>query len=83
MVSRYAHAKQYKRMRRSLRKLRTYAGRLIRDIRRKAGNIDEELPVVLARAERIRCQQPKDSQKLYSLHEPEVQCISKGKAHKR
>ena len=82
-VSRYAHAKQFKRMRRPLRKLRTYVGRLIRDIRRKAMNIDEELAVLLDRADRIRRQQPKDAKKLYSLHEPEVQCISKGKAHKR
>jgi IS5 family transposase len=82
-ASRYAHAKQYKRMRRSLRKLRTFVGRLIRDIRRKAGDLDPELATWLERAERIRQQQPHDTHKLYSLHEPEVQCISKGKAHKR
>ena len=36
---RYAHAKQFKRANRSLRKLKTYLGRVIRDIRRKtAGN---------------------------------------------
>lgn len=82
-VSRYAHAKQFKRMRRSLRKLRTYVGRLIRDIRRKATKIDEGLATLLDRADRIRRQQPKDAKKLYSLHEPEVQCISKGKARQR
>ena len=83
MAGRYAHAKQYKRMRRQLRKLRTYVGRLIRDIRRKASTVDEGLAILLARADRVRQQQPHDSHKLYSLHEPEVQCISKGKAHKR
>lgn len=82
-ASRYAHAKQYQRMRRCLRRLRTYVGRLIRDIRRKAGTIDEVLATLLDRAERIRRQQSHDTHKLYSLHEPEVQCISKGKAHKR
>lgn len=82
-VSRYAHARQYQRMRRSLRKLRTYLGRLIRDIRRKAGDADAELTTLLQRADRVRQQQPQDTHKLYSLHEPEVQCISKGKAHKR
>ena len=82
-ASRYAHAKQYKRMRKQLRKLRTYVGRLIRDIQRKAATIDDELATLLSRADRVRQQQPKDSHKLYSLHEPEVQCISKGKAHKR
>jgi IS5 family transposase len=80
---RYAHARQYKRMRRQLRRLRTYVGRLIRDIRRKATTRDDDLTTLLARADRIRQQQPQDSHKLYSLHEPEVQCISKGKAHKR
>jgi len=82
-VSRYAHARQFKRMQRSLRKLRTYVGRLIRDIRRKASDPDEALATLLARADRVRQQQPHDTHKLYSLHEPEVQCISKGKAHKR
>ena len=82
-AGRYAHAKQFKRMRRCVRKLRTYVGRMIRDVRRKATDIDQALATLLDRADRIRCQQPKDSKKLYSLHEPEVQCISKGKAHKR
>ncbi|MBI1826022.1 MAG: IS5 family transposase [Planctomycetes bacterium] len=82
-VSRYAHARQFKRMQRSLRKLRTYVGRLIRDIRRKVGEPDEALTTLLERADRIRQQRPHDTHKLYSLHEPEVQCISKGKAHKR
>ncbi len=82
-VGRYAHAKQFKRMRRKLRKLRTYVGRLTRDIRRKTGTIGEDLAAVLEKAERILNQQPHDSKKLYSWHEPEVQCISKGKAHKR
>jgi len=82
-ASRYAHARQYKRMRRQLRTLRTYVGRLIRDIRRKAAKMDEALATLLSRADRVRQQQPQDSHKLYSLHEPEVQCISKGKAHKR
>ncbi len=82
-VGRYAHAKQFKRMHRRLSKLRTYVGRMIRDIRRKATDIDEELATLLDRADRICGQQPKDKKKLYSLHEPEVQCISKGKAHKR
>jgi len=82
-ASRYAHARQYQRMRRCLRKLRTYVGRLVRDIRRKTSHPDEALATLLARADRVRQQQPHDTHKLYSLHEPEVQCISKGKAHKR
>lgn len=83
MAGRYAHARQYKRMRRQVKKLRTYVGRLIRDIRRKAPHVDCSLSTLLSRAQRVRDQKPKDSHKLYSLHEPDVQCISKGKAHKR
>ena len=85
-ASRYAHARQDPRMRRCLRKLRTYVGRLIRDIRRKASHPDEALATLLARADRVRQQQPHDTDKLYPGapgHEPDVQCISKGKAHKR
>lgn len=82
-ASRYAHAKQFKRMQKQLRKLRTYVGRLIRDILRKANTIGEDLAQVLERAERLRSQGPRDSKKLYSWHEPEVQCISKGKARQR
>lgn len=36
----------------------------------------------MERAERIRTQQPKDKNKLYALHAPEVECIGKGKARK-
>ena len=59
-------------MHRRLRKLRTDVGRLIRDLRRKTTDMDQELVTLLDRADRIRCQQPKDKNKLYSLHEPEV-----------
>jgi|TARA_Y100000310_G_C20611078_1_gene778033 IS5 family transposase len=82
-VSRYAHAKQWRRMRRELKFLRVRLGRLIRDIRRKAKTTDSALGALLERAERIMNQQPKDKNKLYSLHEPETRCISKGKARVR
>ena len=82
-AGRYAHAKQFKRMHRELRRMRTWVGRLIRDIQRKTTVMDEQLATLLERCERVRNQRPKDTNKLYSLHEPEVRCISKGKAHKR
>ncbi len=83
MAGRYAHAKQFKRMRRKLKKLRTWLGRVIRDIRRKVPAPDAALERLLSLCERLHQQQPTDTKKLYSLHEPEVVCISKGKAHKR
>lgn len=46
-------------------------------------DIDEGPATLLDRAGRIRDQQPQDAKKLYILHEPGVQWISKGKAHKR
>lgn len=81
--SRYAHAKQFRRMRRELRRLRTWLGRVLRDIRRQQPAGDENLESLRTLCERLHRQQPTDSGKLYSLHEPDVACISKGKAHKR
>lgn len=83
MVGRYAHARQFKRMRNRLRKLKTWLGRVIRDIRRKVPQPDTVLEELLIPCERVHAQQQQDQHKIYSLHEPEVKCISKGKAHKR
>jgi IS5 family transposase len=87
-VGRYAHAKQFKRMRKALRKLKGYAGRVLRDLRRQLDEIPEgplrqRVLDKLALVSRLLHQTPKDSGKIYSLHEPEVDCISKGKARVR
>ncbi|CCG42804.1 IS5 family transposase [Magnetospirillum molischianum] len=83
---RYAHAKQFNRARRELRRLKTYLGRVIRDIRRKiAGNeaLTDAFKRPLWLAERVMTQQRRDPlPKVYSLHAPEVECIGKGKAAK-
>lgn len=76
--SRYAHAKQFKRARRETRRLRTYLGRVIRDIRRQCPEPDERFAKLLAIAERIHGQKRHDKNKMYSLWAPEVECISKG-----
>ena len=81
--SRYSHARQMKRAKRCTRKLRTYLGRVIRDIERKYPEPDKELATLLKTSKRIHQQQRKDKNKVYSVHEPDVDCISKGKAHKR
>jgi len=83
---RYAHAKQFKRANRSLRKLKTYLGRVIRDIARKIDG-DEVMQQIFGRslslARTVRDQkQHQRGYKVYSLHAPEVECIGKGKAHK-
>ena len=87
-VGRYAHARQFKRMRKALRRLKGYTGRVLRDIERQLGKVPEgalraRLVEMIALVNRLLAQKPKDKKKLYSLHEPAVDCISKGKAHKR
>jgi IS5 family transposase len=83
---RYAHAKQFKRANRALKRLRTMLGAVIRDITRKLAGQPEltqvfALPLSLAR--RVRDQRQRErGRKVYSLHAPEVECIGKGKAHK-
>jgi IS5 family transposase len=69
-------------MRAVIRKLKTFLGRVYRDICRKiTGNADHEARFVrlLGLVERLLAQQPKDKNKLYALHAPEVACIVKGK----
>ena len=83
-VGRYAHAKQFRRMKATLKSLRTVVGRVWRDIDRKLDHQDEgqsaKAASILGRVKRLLEQKPKDKNKLYSLHAPEVECISKGKA---
>jgi len=80
---RYSHARQMKRAKRCTRKLKTYLGRVIRDIERKCPQPDPQLQSMLEIAARIFKQKRHDKNKVYSVHEPLVECISKGKAHKR
>jgi IS5 family transposase len=82
----YAHAKQFRRLKRVLRRQRTILGCLLREVRRKMTTLSidaqQRLNVWLERAERIHSQRPKDKSKLYALHAPEAECIGKGKARK-
>lgn len=88
-AGRYAHARQFKRMRRAIKRQRTIVGRLQREVERKASAIGtavrEALRETLGKAARIVAQSGQrkavDGQrKLYAWHAPEVDCISKGKA---
>ncbi len=79
----YSHARQMKRARKETRKLRTFLGCVTRDIRRKCPHPDPELSHQLHLAERLYRQRRNDKNKIYSVHAPEVECISKGKVHKR
>ena len=83
----YAHAKQFRRLKRVLKRQRTVLGIVLREVDRKLASATTESPLtrhrldtVMQRAERLRTQQPKDKNKLYAMHAPEVECIGKGKA---
>ena len=79
----YAHAKQFKRLRRTIKRQKTILGILLREVQRKlplAKNQGKELETLqmwLERATRIHTQKRKDKDKLYALHAPEVECIGK------
>lgn len=82
----YAHAKQFRRLKRVLRRQRTILGSVLREVRRKLeGLADSARQTVLPwleRAERLHAQKPRSKNKIYALHAPEVECISKGKARR-
>lgn len=86
LFSRYAHAKQMKRARRELKKLKTITGRVLREIERwvvKNVTLQVTSETLLIKVRKILSQKREDTNKVYSLHEPDVECISKGKAHKK
>ncbi|MHB0722165.1 IS5 family transposase [Roseomonas mucosa] len=87
-AGRHAHARQFRRMRKALRTLKGYTGRVLRDLGRKLGAVSDErlrarLEERMALVTRLLRQTPKSAGKIYALHEPEVDCISKGKARVR
>ena len=91
-VGRYAHARQMtkgnpfrdNRMHGLLRKPQSRVGRIHREIIRQFEQLPPEAQQsgfeLLQKVERIMTQKPKDKNKLYSLHAPKAECISKGKA---
>jgi len=75
-------------MRKALRQLKGYVGRVRRDLRRYLQDIPEgalrgRVLEALWLVGRLLEQTPKSKNKIYALHEPEVDCISKGKARVR
>ncbi len=60
-VGRYAHAKQFKRMRQKLKNLRTWLGRMFRDVRRKVPQSDAALTELLQLCDRLPVEPPPHS----------------------
>jgi IS5 family transposase len=65
----YAHAKQMKRAKKETRKLKTYLGRVMRDLDRKVIQKDDRLKSRLALAQRIFDQKREDKNKVYKRYE--------------
>ena len=90
-AGRYAHARQFKRMRRVIRRQRTIVGRLAREIERKAASLAQAVQAGLQEvvrkalglvAQSAQRKTQAGAPKLYAWHAPEVDCISKGKARR-
>jgi transposase, IS5 family len=79
----YAHVRQGRRAARQTKRLKTILGRVVRDIDRKAKEPSDVLKERLIMAKRLMGQKKDGKNKIYSIHEPQVQCIAKGKAHQR
>ena len=75
------HPKRRKKANAAKRKLKTIAGRLVRELDRKLPHQQKE--VTLALFKRVLTQEKCSKNKIYSLHEPEVYFIATGKAHKK
>jgi IS5 family transposase len=79
------HLKRRKKAMAAARKIKTIAGRLVRDVERGLDDkerleaYDEQLWLYY----RVLCQKRDSKNKIYSLHSPEVSCISKSKDHKK
>ena len=70
--------------RKANKKVKTIAGRLTRELERKLPSESlQKWENDLQLFNRVLSQKKSDSNKVYSLHEPNVKCYSKGKEHKK
>ena len=79
------HPKNRKKALKADSKMKTIARRLVRELERNLGKrgLLEQYAEEIALYHKVLSQQKDDKDKVYSLHEPEVECISKGKEHKK
>jgi len=76
------HPKNHKKASKADRKVKTIAGRLVRELERNLVP-DSKYQSELELYKRVLNQKKDDKHKVYSLHEVEVECISKGKEAKK
>ncbi len=83
MHGRYMKAKQFKRAAGERRKLKTFAGRVQRDLERMMNDEAwEQHKGTMILADLVLTQERHTKGKVYSMHAPEVECIAKGKVHR-
>ena len=75
------HPKNKGKAKKADRKVKTIAGRLVREMDRKLPS--SLYQGIIALFKKVLVQKKTDNNKIYSLHEPHTQCISKGKEHKK
>ena len=76
------HPRNHKKAVKADRRLRTIAGRLVRELDRNLPD-KKGYEKMFELFYKVLRQSRNSRDKTYSLHEPEVQCISKGKEHKK
>jgi IS5 family transposase len=80
----HSHPKRKKKAKAALRKIKTIAGRQVRDIERQfTQEQQKQYKDLLIIFNKILSQKRTDKNKIYSIHEPEVSCIAKGKEAKK
>ena len=79
------HPKNKKKAQKADRRMNTIAGRMVRELERNLlkGGLLGEFAEEIALYYKVLAQKKDDKDKIYSLHEPEEECISKGKEHKK
>jgi transposase, IS5 family len=85
-INQLFHARKNKQAKKEIKRLKGYCGRVFREILRfisKDSQLEKRAAPVLSLIGRLLLQGQEDENKIYSLHEPHVECISKGKVHKK
>lgn len=80
----HSHPRRMKKARAAARRIKVIAGRVVRDVDRKMNNGQrEKYAPQMDIFNKILAQKKNSSNKIYSIHQPHVKCIAKGKEAKK
>lgn len=82
----FLRSRKIRKAQKEKKKLKTYLGRIFRDVKRKITSnslLEKKFEPLMNKITKLLQQKIDDKDKIYSLHEPEVSCIAKGKLHKK